>query len=127
MRIIFSFLGGVTLAVTLAIGAGCVKAPSDAQVTSDIQNKLAADSGLQNKQADGAGGEWDSDAFGVGGQRCGTGSGGKICGVGAGGEAGDQQPAGGAGDGGNGQYADGIPGPGGACNGAGEGKETVSE
>jgi hypothetical protein len=45
-----SFLVGITLAVTLALGVGCVKAPSDAQVTSDIQSKLAADSGLQNKQ-----------------------------------------------------------------------------
>src|SRR5450432_1199363 len=43
-------LVGVALAVTLAMGVGCAKAPSDAQVTSDIQSKLAADSGLQNKQ-----------------------------------------------------------------------------
>jgi hypothetical protein len=50
MKTISSVLVGTALAVTLAIGAGCVKAPSDAQVTSDIQSKLAADSGLQNKQ-----------------------------------------------------------------------------
>src|SRR5258708_27001144 len=34
----------------LAIAVGCSKAPNDAQATSDIQSKLAADSGLQNKQ-----------------------------------------------------------------------------
>ena len=45
-----SLLVGIALAVTLALGVGCVKAPTDAQVTSDIQSKLAADSGLQNKQ-----------------------------------------------------------------------------
>lgn len=50
MKTISSFLVGTALAVTLALGVGCVKAPTDAQVTSDIQNKLAADSGLQNKQ-----------------------------------------------------------------------------
>lgn len=50
MKTMFSLLAGATLAVTLAVGVGCVKAPSDAQVTSDIQSKLAADSGLQNKQ-----------------------------------------------------------------------------
>ena len=38
------------LALALAIGIACTKAPNDAQVTSDIQSKLAADSGLQNKQ-----------------------------------------------------------------------------
>jgi hypothetical protein len=38
------------LALALAIGVACTKAPNDAQVTSDIQSKLAADSGLQNKQ-----------------------------------------------------------------------------
>ncbi len=50
MKIMFSFFAGATLAAVLALGVGCVKAPSDAQVTSDIQSKLAADSGLQNKQ-----------------------------------------------------------------------------
>ena len=38
------------LALTLALAVACTKAPTDAQVTSDIQSKLAADSGLQNKQ-----------------------------------------------------------------------------
>src|ERR1700686_210535 len=34
----------------LALAVACAKAPNDAQVTADIQSKLAADSGLQNKQ-----------------------------------------------------------------------------
>jgi BON domain len=41
----------ITLVVALlGLGVGCTKAPSDAQVTSEIQTKLGADSGLQNKQ-----------------------------------------------------------------------------
>ena len=39
-----------TLIVGLGLTVGCTKPPSDAQVTSDIQNKLSADSGLQGKQ-----------------------------------------------------------------------------
>lgn len=35
--------------LVLALGIACTKAPNDAQVTSDIQSKLGADSGLQNK------------------------------------------------------------------------------
>ena len=38
------------LAATLVVAVGCAKAPNDAQVTSNIQTKLGADSGLQNKQ-----------------------------------------------------------------------------
>ena len=38
------------LALALALTVACTKAPNDAQVTSDIQSKLAADSGLQGKQ-----------------------------------------------------------------------------
>src|SRR5690348_17035205 len=38
------------LALALALAVACTKAPNDAQVTSDIQSKLASDSGLQNKQ-----------------------------------------------------------------------------
>jgi BON domain-containing protein len=38
------------LVAILALAIGCTKAPNDAQVTSDIQSKLSADSGLQNKQ-----------------------------------------------------------------------------
>lgn len=34
----------------LAVAIACTKAPNDAQVTSDIQSKFGADSGLQNKQ-----------------------------------------------------------------------------
>jgi len=34
----------------LVLGIACTKAPNDAKVTSDIQAKLAADSGLQDKQ-----------------------------------------------------------------------------
>ncbi len=38
------------LGLALAQGGASTKAPNDAQVTSDIQSKLASDSGLQNKQ-----------------------------------------------------------------------------
>jgi hypothetical protein len=34
----------------LALAVACAKPPNDARVTADIQSKLAADSGLQNKQ-----------------------------------------------------------------------------
>jgi BON domain len=40
----------IILLTTLAIAAGCSKAPTDAQIASDIQNKLNTDSGLQGKQ-----------------------------------------------------------------------------
>src|SRR6266699_3040741 len=40
---------GMIIAV-LALAIGCTKAPNDAQVTSDIQSKIGADSGLQSKQ-----------------------------------------------------------------------------
>lgn len=43
-------LSCLLLAATLAAGVGCAKAPTDSQVASDIQSKLSADSGLQNKQ-----------------------------------------------------------------------------
>jgi hypothetical protein len=33
----------------LLVGAACTKAPNDAQLTSDIQNRLSSDSGLQGK------------------------------------------------------------------------------
>jgi hypothetical protein len=39
-----------SLCAMLAVAVGCSKAPTDAQVTSDIQAKLSADSGLQGKQ-----------------------------------------------------------------------------
>ncbi len=44
------FLRVLPLALVLALAVACTKAPNDAQVTTDIQSKLAADSGLQNKQ-----------------------------------------------------------------------------
>ena len=44
------FVRLVPLALALALAVACTKAPNDAQVASDIQTKLAADSGLQNKQ-----------------------------------------------------------------------------
>ena len=40
----------VILVIGIGLTVGCAKPPSDAQVTSDIQNKLNADSGLQGKQ-----------------------------------------------------------------------------
>jgi osmotically-inducible protein OsmY len=36
--------------LTLAVTVGYSKAPTDAQIASDIQNKLNIDSGLQGKQ-----------------------------------------------------------------------------
>lgn len=45
-----SFYQFAILALTLALAVGCSKAPDDAQITSDIQAKLNADSGLQGKQ-----------------------------------------------------------------------------
>src|SRR5437016_9179581 len=44
-----SFRVGV-LVCLLAILVACTKTPNDAQVTADIQSRLGADSGLQNKQ-----------------------------------------------------------------------------
>ena len=44
-----SFRVGV-LVCLLAILVACSKTPNDAQVTADIQSRLGADSGLQNKQ-----------------------------------------------------------------------------
>jgi hypothetical protein len=38
------------LILAMALAVACTKAPNDAQVTSEIQSKLASDSGLQNKQ-----------------------------------------------------------------------------
>ena len=42
----------VLLLVALALATACTKAPNDAQTTADIQSRLGADSGLQNKQID---------------------------------------------------------------------------
>ncbi len=44
------YVTAITLFAILTVGVGCTKAPNDAQLTSDIQTKLASDSGLQGKQ-----------------------------------------------------------------------------
>ncbi len=44
------YVSAITLLAILTVGVGCTKAPNDAQLTSDIQTKLASDSGLQGKQ-----------------------------------------------------------------------------
>jgi len=44
------YLTTFVLLFILAIALGCSKAPNDAQITSDIQAKINADSGLQGKQ-----------------------------------------------------------------------------
>ena len=44
------YVSALVLFLTLAIAVGCSKAPTDAQLASDIQTKLSADSGLQGKQ-----------------------------------------------------------------------------
>jgi outer membrane biosynthesis protein TonB len=47
----FSFgLSLIVLLATMAVGVGCTKAPNDTQIATDIQNKIAADSGLSGKQ-----------------------------------------------------------------------------
>jgi hypothetical protein len=40
----------IMLLSILTLGVGCTKAPNDAELTSNIQTRLAADSGLQGKQ-----------------------------------------------------------------------------
>lgn len=40
----------VVLLAVLGLGVACSKAPTDAQITTDIQNRLSTDSGLQGKQ-----------------------------------------------------------------------------
>jgi hypothetical protein len=44
------YLSALVLLTILVAAVGCSKAPTDAQITSDIQNKLNSDSGLQGKQ-----------------------------------------------------------------------------
>src|SRR5258708_27379195 len=44
------YLSAIVLLTVLAAAVGCSKAPTDAQIASDIQNKLNTDSGLQGKQ-----------------------------------------------------------------------------
>ena len=45
-----SLFSAVLILLVLGLAAGCSKAANDAQITSDIQNKISADSGLQGKQ-----------------------------------------------------------------------------
>jgi len=44
------YLSAVVILTVLVAALGCSKAPTDAQIASDIQNKLNTDSGLQGKQ-----------------------------------------------------------------------------
>src|ERR1700687_398235 len=44
------YVTGIMLLAILTVGAGCTKAPNDAELTSDIQTKMATDSGLSGKQ-----------------------------------------------------------------------------
>jgi outer membrane biosynthesis protein TonB len=44
------YLSAVVLVTVLVAAVGCSKAPTDAQIASDIQNELNTDSGLQGKQ-----------------------------------------------------------------------------
>jgi hypothetical protein len=44
------YITALVLVTVLTVAVGCSKAPNDAQMTSDIQSKLNADSGLQGKQ-----------------------------------------------------------------------------
>jgi hypothetical protein len=44
------YLSVVVLLTILSVAVGCAKGPTDAQISSDIQTKLNADSGLQGKQ-----------------------------------------------------------------------------
>jgi hypothetical protein len=51
MKATFSlYVTGLMLLAILTVGVGCSKAPNDAELTSNIQTKLATDSGLQGKQ-----------------------------------------------------------------------------
>jgi hypothetical protein len=43
------YLPSVVLLAVLGLAVGCTKAPNDAQITSDVQNKINTDSGLQGK------------------------------------------------------------------------------
>ena len=44
------YVSALVLLLALAVTVGCTKAPNDAQLASDIQTRLSADSGLQGKQ-----------------------------------------------------------------------------
>ncbi len=45
-----ALLSWVVLAVLLALAAGCARGPNDAQITGEVQSKIAADANVQNKQ-----------------------------------------------------------------------------
>ncbi len=47
---VYLHLGTIAVLFALLGAVGCTKAPNDAQISSDIQNKLNTDSGLANKQ-----------------------------------------------------------------------------
>jgi len=49
MRVNPSHLRVLLFLLVLGIAVGCSKAPNDAQITSDVQNKMNADSGLEGK------------------------------------------------------------------------------
>ncbi len=44
------YFSSLVFLLVLGMAAGCTKAPNDAQITSDVQSKINADSGLQGKQ-----------------------------------------------------------------------------
>ena len=44
------YVTGIMLLAILTVGVGCTKAPNDAELTSNIQTKMATDSGLSGKQ-----------------------------------------------------------------------------
>src|SRR5690348_15645234 len=44
------YLTVVALLAVLGLGVACSKAPTDAQITSDVQSRFSQDSGLQGKQ-----------------------------------------------------------------------------
>jgi hypothetical protein len=44
------YVSVLTLLLVMGVAVGCNKAPNDAQITSDVQSSLSADSGLQGKQ-----------------------------------------------------------------------------
>ena len=50
MKATLSLFWRATCIALLALAVACSKTPNDAQIVSDVQAKLAADSGLQNKQ-----------------------------------------------------------------------------
>jgi hypothetical protein len=50
MKARLSLCTTVLLLAILTVGVGCTKAPNDAQLASDVQNRLASDSGLAGKQ-----------------------------------------------------------------------------